>query len=320
VSGACSFSIVIPTHERRDLVCDAIRALAASTGAGPIEVIVVVDGSTDGTAATLAALTTPFPLRVIEQENSGAAAARNRGAALATGDVLLFLDDDMMAAPDLLAQHRISHSEGADAVVGHIPLDPASPRSFLAEGVGRWAESRKDRLKTGAELTLFDLLTGQLSVKRSLFESLGGFDETFTRGGRFGDEDLDFGIRLLEKGKIVFNPHAKSYQRYVVTPRQLLRQWADAGRADAILAAKHPRHAAELYALHGADRPFHRLVLRPLAAIPGIAPAAAVAAIWMANRHGSVLSPLRPAVSRLFRVTRDLVYWAAVRQGVRALG
>jgi glycosyltransferase involved in cell wall biosynthesis len=320
MSGPPAFSVVIPTYQRRDTVCDAVRALCAVRYRGTVELIVVVDGSTDGTADAVAEIATPFPLRVIEQENSGAATARNRGAAEATGDILLFLDDDMMAAPDLLEQHASSHERGADAVLGHIPLDPASPPGFLSQGVGSWADERAGRLSGGAQLTLFDLLTGQLSVRRSLFEALSGFDQDFTSGGQFGDEDLDFGVRLLESARVEFNPDAISYQRYVVTPKQLIRQWSDAGRADALFARKHPRHAAELFDLHGGNRPLHRMILRPLAALPAVPASFAAAAVWFADRHDRVSPPFRRLVPPLFRTARDLVYWAGVREGGRRLG
>src|SRR4051794_33250117 len=96
---APSFSVVIPTYQRKDVVCDAVRALGKLMYDTHFEVIVVVDGSTDGTAPALRQLGCRFPLRVIEQENGGAAHARNTGAAAATGDILLFLDDDMIAEP-----------------------------------------------------------------------------------------------------------------------------------------------------------------------------------------------------------------------------
>jgi glycosyltransferase involved in cell wall biosynthesis len=110
-----SFSIVIPTFQRRDVVCAAARALAAVRYRGRIELIVVVDGSTDGTADDLRAIDMPFPVNVVEQPNGGASAARNLGAALAGNDILLFLDDDMIAEPDLVEQHARLHREGANA-------------------------------------------------------------------------------------------------------------------------------------------------------------------------------------------------------------
>ena len=135
-------SVIVPTYERRELVVEAVGALARQSFDHPFEVIVVVDGSRDGTAEALQRTTWPFPLRVIEQANQGAARARNGGAAEADGEILLFLDDDMTADSRLLAEHDRSHREGAEVVLGHMPLHPDSPSGFLRPGVEHWAEER----------------------------------------------------------------------------------------------------------------------------------------------------------------------------------
>src|SRR5690349_18438777 len=118
----CRVSVIVPTYERRDLAVEAVRSLAVQEFDAPFEVIVVVDGSRDGTAEALNQTIWPFPLRVIEQANQGASRARNRGAAEATGEILLFLDDDMTADPHLLAEHHRSQREGAEVVLGHMAL------------------------------------------------------------------------------------------------------------------------------------------------------------------------------------------------------
>ena len=177
MNDALSFSIVIPTFQRKAVVIAAVQAIQRIDYPGAIELIVVIDGSTDGTAAALAEVTGPVPLRIIEQPNCGAATARNRGAAEARGEVILFLDDDMICQSDILRHHALSHADGDDAVLGHIPLDPASPSSLLSRDVAVWAERRAEALRRGAPLTLFDLLTGQLSIKRDVFAKLGGFDQ-----------------------------------------------------------------------------------------------------------------------------------------------
>ncbi|HET7129084.1 MAG TPA: glycosyltransferase [Gaiellaceae bacterium] len=246
--------MVIPTHERREVVTTSVRRLADQEDAPPFEVIVVVDGSTDGSAESLRGLALPFQLTVLEQPNRGAASARNAGARAARGDVLLFLDDDMEAHPRLIAEHMQSLEEGAAVVIGHVPLHPETRDSFLARGVGAWAEARAHRIEASdGALELHDLLTGQMSISRSLFLGVGGFDDDFTRRGTFGNEDLDLGERLRATGAaIVFNPRAVSFQRYVVAPRQYLRQWREAGRADVLFALKHPKLAGEVF------RPFAR--------------------------------------------------------------
>src|SRR4051794_14101963 len=99
------FSIVVPTYQRRDVLVDSMRWFAQLETPWPVELLVVIDGSTDGSAAAAREVALPFAVRVIEQENRGAAAARNRGAEEAAGEILLFLDDDMVVAPRLLVEH-----------------------------------------------------------------------------------------------------------------------------------------------------------------------------------------------------------------------
>jgi glycosyltransferase involved in cell wall biosynthesis len=304
---AVRFSVIIPTYQRRDLVLALARSLARQDFDGRFEVIVVVDGSTDGTAHALGQISAPFPLTVLEQANRGAAAARNRGAAIARGEILLFLDDDMQAHANLLAEHDRSHREGADAVIGHIPLHPQSPSNIISAAVKEWAEDRARRLQSpGASLTIHDLLTGQLSLPRKVFESLGGFDTGFTQGGSFGDEDIDFGYRVARAGyRIVFNPDAISWQNYVVSPRQYLRQWRQTGRADVAFARKHPEQASTIFELNGAGTWINRRVWRPLVALSYLTAPLMIALRWLvlALIEGGAKSE---AAARLFFEIRSL--------------
>ena len=263
------FSVVIPTYRRRERVLRHVAALAEQTFED-FEVVVVDDGSGDGTADALRALETPFPLAVVEQENQGAAQARNVGARAAAGELLLFLDDDMEADPALLAEHERSHREGADLVVGDMPLHPDSPPGLLSWGVGVWAQTRRERLtESGAEPGLDDLLTGQMSISREAFERLGGFDTSFTREGLFGGEDIDFSYRVVKAGlRAAFNPAAISYQYYAVDPAAYLRRSRETGRSEEELVLKHPEQAGRL-----AEAPdFHtrrsRWLLGPLVKAP----------------------------------------------------
>ena len=236
------FSVVIPTYQRRDLVVAALRALEAQEDVDGYEVVVVVDGSTDGTTETLRQLTPSFPLTVLEQPNRGRAAAVNHGAEVAHGELLLVLDDDMEADPRLLAEHDRSHREGADVVLGHIPLHPDSPESFLRPGVAAWADRRAKALSSSAAPDLHDLVTGQISLRNDVFRRIGGFDTDFTRDGAFGNEDLELGHRLRQLGQqIVFNERAVSRQRYVVTPAQYLSQWRRGGSGRRHAGAQAPR-------------------------------------------------------------------------------
>lgn len=309
-----SFSIVVPTYQRRDVVSDAVRAISRIAYSGPVELIVVVDGSSDGTLDALQSIPCPFPAKFIFQENSGPAAARNRGAAEATGEILLFLDDDMMCRPDILDQHALSYGEGAGCVLGHVPLDRESPSNFLSSAAARWADDRARKLADGAPLTLYDLIGGHMSVRRSVFEAAGGFDSQFTSDGSYGDEDLDLGVRLIERFKVVFNSEAIASQRYVVTPREYLLQWSKAGRADVRFARKHPRHAQALFKAHGSRRWLSRLALRPLAWTEVSSRLTCAIALRLAERESNVPASVRPFIRYFFRCARDIAYWTGVRR------
>ena len=245
-------------------------------------------------------------MNVIEQDNAGAAAARNRGATEARGDILLFLDDDMLCAPDVVEQHARTHAAGADAVIGAFPVDPASPRGFLADlvaGMAHWDRS-------GVELTPFEIFTGHLSVRRSVFEAVGGFDESFTAYGGYGNEDIDFGARLLPKYDVRFNPDALVRQRRSVGPREYLRRARTLAKSDLMFAAKHPRLARELFDRRGAGRisPRVRLLSRiPLAPQLLGAAAGSIAEVGLRTRFRS-----SKTLAYLFFGAWQVAYWAAL--------
>jgi glycosyltransferase involved in cell wall biosynthesis/peptidoglycan/xylan/chitin deacetylase (PgdA/CDA1 family) len=294
------FSIVIPTYQRRDLVVKTVTALERQEMTD-FEVIVVIDGSTDGTGEALRRLEVAFPMTVIEQPNMGRAAAVNAGARAARGEVLLFLDDDMEAHPRLLGEHEVALREGAQVVFGHLALHNESPPNLMSDGIERWARSRLARLSApGARFAMDDYVTGQMSVSADVFRAVGGFDVSFTRNGLFGGEDLDFGYRLARTGyRIVFKPEAISYQRYVVDPEEVLRRGKESGRSQQELVLKHPEWAAEL----GRDLRYKslksRLVGGALSLAPTIAlrPLRAVAvALVRAGRRGYVTRRLFAAL------------------------
>src|SRR4051794_19573445 len=99
-------SVVIPTHNRIERLKRVLVALECQNYAlGDFEVIVVSDGSSDGTDEYLRTLTTPLQLHAVAQPNQGVAVARNNGMRKATGDIILFVDDDVVPAPQLITEH-----------------------------------------------------------------------------------------------------------------------------------------------------------------------------------------------------------------------
>jgi hypothetical protein len=165
-------------------------------------------------------------------------------------------------------------------------------------------------------LTVADLVTGQFSIPRALFERLGGYDEQFNRGGSFGREDTDFGHRLLEGGhRLVFAPDAVSWQVYRVRPAAYLRQWHQAGRADVTYLRKYPDQFEQIYRSRRPNRRWNRLVFRPLARVPVAARLVAAvcrpAVVALVTRR-----PDDERARRWFFRMRSLEYW----RGVQAAG
>jgi glycosyltransferase involved in cell wall biosynthesis len=284
--------IVIPTHDRRDLVEGLLQALAAQTvPAASFEVVLVCDGCTDDTAEVAMALVGPggaaegLLLSVVEQMRSGAAAARNRGMGATTAPVIVFLDDDMVPEPGCLAAHAATHRAHPGALVlGHMPVHERSPRSFLTVGLARWAERRHDRLsRPGTTPRATDVLTGHLSISRSGFGRVGGFDQDFTAGGTFGGEDIEFGYRAVEAGvPLVYAGDAVAGQVFIKTFRALAQDIREGALADAAVAAKHPE------APHSDDASAAFKFARRFPALAKLVTAPLVALLDRAARRGAV--------------------------------
>jgi glycosyltransferase involved in cell wall biosynthesis len=311
---ACpSISVLIPTYQRKEVVRDAVRALGRVRYGGEVEVVVVVDGSTDGTAAALARVESAFPLRIFEQPNRGPANARNRAAAEARGEILLFIDDDMIATPEMLEEHGRSHREGADAVVGDFPVELGSRRGFLSESIARQEIWERDELI----LSPFEVFSGHISVKRSAFEAVGRFDEEYTANGKYGNEDIDFGQRLLRHGyRIRRNPKAVCYQRSLVGPHEYMRRARSVAEADVQFADKHPELAEELFERRGLGKISRKLELLSRAPLlPQILGTLVVSASAVALR-----TPFRSSrsLAYLFNAAYLVTYWSALRALVRS--
>ncbi len=236
-------SVVIPTYNRRDLLARTLpTVLNQDFPSDQYEVIVVVDGSTDGTLEFLRSLSTPCALRIVEQPNRGIAAARNAGLRVARADIVLFLDDDILSEPSLLQEHARAHENGAACVAFGPPvsLNPEGAQSLTEEWVDRlWEAYRADLSRAPAFDPLRDTsMDSNRSGRRSVLLEAGGYDETLAP---MGFVTLDFGLRLWKQGvRFRFLPRAVTRQIYVNSSRQLLGTFAVwFGRSEVRICRRH---------------------------------------------------------------------------------
>ncbi len=236
-------SVIIPTHNRSSSLRRALDALHSQTyPIELIEVIVVADSCSDDTLAMLQDYKAPFKLHAIEVNCRSAAIARNTGAASATGQLLLFLDDDIEALPPLVESHaRVHRERPGSAVMGPYPPKlQGGTRFFDVEVRSWWEEKFYQMSQPGHRFTYQDLLSGNLSLDAELFARLEGFDSAF---GNCGGEDYEFGVRLL-KADVPFVVAAEAvgyhYEHETNNLDRSFRRCRQEGRSDVLIGRRHP--------------------------------------------------------------------------------
>lgn len=262
-----AISIVIPTHNRRDLMAAMLRALEAPLPGTPaFEVVAVADGCVDGTQAMLRGYQGPIPLQIIERPGLGPSVARNAGAAAAVAPLLLFLDDDVIPTPGLVLAHAEAHAANPGGVViGPYPPAPHAARDAFRQMIRLWWHQHFAALaEPGHRFTFRDVLTGNLSIAREQWEALGGLDPQFARAR----EDYELGVRIFAQGfRLHYAPKALGWhhEHQTSTLNSAFRRAREEGRSDALMALKHPHLGTTLPVVqHAARNPgrLRRLVFR----------------------------------------------------------
>jgi glycosyltransferase involved in cell wall biosynthesis len=236
-------SVVIPTVNRRDSVLRTVSTvLSQDFPASDCEIIIVADGASDDTAEALRRCHTESRVRVLEFEtNRGPAAARTAGWCAAAGELVVFLDDDLICTPGLLRAHVAAHiGVGNREIVGlgAIYVSPKHPPSLASElfrrGLG--AEYQRRRLDPDEPWPENVWSFANTSVARAVLERVGGFDERFRKR-----EDCELGVRLLEAGvQQQFLGAAVAYQSCDKSAQQLVRDAEVFAECDLLFLRAHP--------------------------------------------------------------------------------
>ena len=313
-------SVVVPTMNKVDLLrqtLDALRAQDAGPGRA-WEVVVVNDGSTDGTAAFLQQIdgqgTDPLFRVVSPPRNVGRARARNLGARHARGMAILFLDDDIVAPPGLVKAHLdMMEAYPGQGTIGYAVTDPAvadAPHfAYLdSRGVAKLAEGE-------APSRFF--VTQNAAVPRAAFQACGGFDEGFSA---YGFEDMEVAFRMEDETGLRFRALKEPVPLHVHhhTLDQYLDKKVECGRESLPhLARLHPGRIREMQLHHVVDAPGEAgpgplgRIIRAFSILGLDAPLKSVLRRWPRDARR------RPRLAHLHHRLMDLMVLLCFRKGVR---
>lgn len=240
-------SVVIPSRDAGNRLRACLDALARQRGVdGAFEVIVVDDGSEPPVDPRLALGFDRFSLTVVRRELSGGpGAARNDGWRVAKGRVCLFLDDDVVVGPDVVAGHLAAHRAGAQAGIAVIGIGRMTARiervgDWLARRYGEAWNANVAELHAGRPLAVGDCYSGNLSIPTEALRTSTGFDTGFRRS-----EDIELAARLVESGLRLAYVPAESEHRERKSGHTLLIDSRQTGEMAARLVERHPFLLAE---------------------------------------------------------------------------
>ncbi len=296
-------SVIIPTYNRRKILERTLPTLLAQDfPAHDCEIVVVVDGSTDGSLEFLERQKPVFRLKVIPQPNRGQTAARNVGLKAAEGDLVLFFDDDILCPPGILQQHSAAHV-GSDSLWVHGPIyvAPESPRTLLRYKTEVQHASYYGHIDPASPIRfpkdLWFLSACNISIRREILLAHGGFDECAP-----GYEDVELGLRLWKAGlQFHYLPSAVAYELLVKPSWQFLhkRMSRKYARSEIYLSRKYPEYRPQSgLASTGRPRSWKQFlrdsaVRAPISPLPLLMPP-----LWIAERLCG-LAPVRKAGVRL---------------------
>lgn len=241
------FSIVIPTYNRRPLLAKVLQALENQTYDSDLikgyEVVVVDDGSTDDTIAWLETNREALPhVRWLTKENTGPAAARNLGVEHAQGDIIIFVDSDLIAAPHFLQ----GHAEALQRAYTQYGDDKVFTYGYCIE-----TNNLEDPTSTPPKITDFSAAffdTKNVAIAKHLLIEVGLFDTDF-KG--YGWHDLELGLRLKNTGvRLIKAPKALGYHVHPPFSLEqlpyLVNKAIQRGKTGALFYQKHPTFAVRL--------------------------------------------------------------------------
>jgi glycosyltransferase involved in cell wall biosynthesis len=233
-------SVVIPTFNRADLLARTIDRIEQQTLSHDLyEVLVIDNDSSDQTQTVLAQKSQAYPnLKSFSQSKRGAAATRNVGIRAAQGDIILFIDDDIQAEPNLVEAHWKYHQDHPrSSIIGAL----VTPWNDSKDAFLRYLRDRGILNPYSIACGPMDFSyyhTGNVSTARSVLLDVDGFNEQFAI---YGMEDIELGYRLEKQGsRMVHGPDAKGVHQYFPTYGQFVQRCEQAGYSLGKMIELHP--------------------------------------------------------------------------------
>jgi glycosyltransferase involved in cell wall biosynthesis len=316
-------SVVIPTYNRKDSLSETLASLSQQTWpANRFEVIIVDDGSTDGTADVIREPLS-FAVQYHYQSNQGGVTARNLGAQHSNGNLLIFLDDDIIVEPEFISS-LVQEHETYDRVIAMGTFRPSltSQDTPFRALYARLASTGNDDMTDGF-VSFTECVSNNLSIERDAFFALGMWQNIVTGGGGWW-ADVDFGYRAHLQGFCFRrSPTAICYHNdYAINDLATACRRLEAVAQYAVaLFRKHPHLEPHIpmfqdkgYISWRKDPP--RLICRKLARqIASTRPA-----LWGMEQIVSVLEQLYPSPILLHSLYRWIIggyIFRGYRQGLR---
>lgn len=236
-------TVVIPTYGKPETLPLVMRHLEAQTlPRSRFEVLVIDDGSPDDTSARLATMAkeTPLAFRWLRQENRGVSATRNRGAREAKGDLVLLIQDDILATPDLLERHLAlhrRHPERTAVVVGRVTWPPGWTIDHFMEWLDNGGpQFRYHQVRGRTTVTYKHMYTCNVSFKRQALLD-APFDEEIV----YGFEDIELAWRLQGQGfTFYFDESALGYHHHRRSFEDFRKRQFKAGQSMYVAFRNHP--------------------------------------------------------------------------------